>query len=290
MWVGNVAWAVIALQWLYESGIHGNPAILAQSIDRGADWIVSQVGRIDDHPGLISVGLEGDISAYFGLKAAGRNVAAQDLGSSIYQAGWDPIEARLKMGAVTWSFGTAMDTAGSWGASLLRCLGRQDEALSSMGYAASVLPTTSFDSSNPAGRLVEGYGDIAGPWTMTVEFGAQGAAAGMLDADHIMREIYALEDDDGAFPGSTDNWFGGIVPPWTTTMTGVAPTAWVYFAQNGDPLLSICAEDDSDPLPVPSMSFWGIVALGSVLQALMLLHLRRRRTTGFVDLLQETRN
>ena len=106
--------------------------------------------------------------------------------------------------------------------------------LASQSYAAEVFRTTSFDGT------VHGYGDIAGPWTVTTEFGAQAAAAGMPDANHVMRQLYPLQSADGSFPGGTDDWYGGDVPAWVTTMTGVAPTAWVYFAQNGDPLLQLC--------------------------------------------------
>jgi hypothetical protein len=31
-----------------------------------------------------------------------------------------------------------------------------------------------------------------------------------------------------------------------STMTGVAPTAWVYFAQNGDPLLRLCGISEAE--------------------------------------------
>ena len=72
---------------------------------------------------------------------------------------------------------------------------------------------------------------------MTVEFGAQAAAAEIPGANAIMRELVKLKHPDGSFPGGADEWYGGVGTPWTTTMTGVAPTAWVYFAQNGDPLL-----------------------------------------------------
>lgn len=149
----------------------------------------------------------------------------------------------MKIGVQPSAYATAMDTAGSWGVEFLRCIGKEEDALSSQAYAATVLRTTSFDTNNPAKALVEGYGDIAGPWTMTVEFGAQGAAAGILDSNYIMQQIYLLEAPDGSFPGSTDNWFGGTVAPWTTKWTGVAPTAWVYFAQNGDPLLDLCCRE-----------------------------------------------
>src|SRR6266566_4623720 len=112
-----------------------------------------------------------------------------------------------------------------------RAARRRDDALASQGFAATVLRTTSF-----AAPFADLYGDIAGPWTPTVEFSAQAAAAGIAGADAVMQRIYALQASDGLFPGSTNDFSGGAVSAWSTTMRGVAPTGWVYFAQNGDPL------------------------------------------------------
>ncbi|HEV8713426.1 MAG TPA: hypothetical protein VGX03_11420 [Candidatus Binatia bacterium] len=233
-WIGNTAWAVIVLARLKNSGIYNNPAELDVSVAKATSWMVAQIGRSPKYPDLVTEGLEGNISTYFGLLAADKGSEAQRVGNSTYENGWDAKEQRLKIGAGPSSYATAMDTAGSWGAEFLRCIGKKEDALSSQAYAATVLRTNSFDT------LVNGYGDIAGPWTMTVEFGAQGAAAGILDSDYVMKQIYPLQKPDGSFPNSTDNWFGGTVPAFTTTMTGVGPTAWVYFAQNGDPLLALC--------------------------------------------------
>ena len=254
MWIGNVAWAVIALSELQNHGVYSDPQKLKAHIDLATDWIERQIGRIDEDGvrELISVGLEGNISAYFALRAAGMHVTSTDLANAILDRGWDKTLERMKMGAGSMDFGTAMDTAGSWGPTLLRCMGKGNEALLSQGYAASVLRTESFDGE------VWGYGDIAGPWTMTVEFGAQGAAAGILEADAVMNQIYTLQYTDGSFPGGKDNWSGGVHEPWTTTWTGVAPTAWVYFAQNGDPLWKMCK---LPPDKVPSLSVAGIIAL-----------------------------
>ena len=40
----------------------------------------------------------------------------------------------------------------------------------------------------------------------------------------------------GAFRGAADHRYGGQLSPWSTTMPGVSPTAWAYFAFAGDPL------------------------------------------------------
>ena len=235
-WIGNTGWMVIGLARLKKSGIYSDVPALSSSIDKAAIWMVRQIGRISEYPGLVTEGTEGNISTYFGLIAAGRDWEASQLGDNIYIYGWDSTEQRMKIGAKSSDYATAMDVSGSWGAKFLRYIGKAEEALSSQGYAATILRTTSFDTNNFASSIVKGYGDIAGPWTMTVEFGAQAAAAGILYSNYIMEQIYLLQHADGSFPGSTDNWYGGTVAPWTTTMTGVPPTAWVYFAQNKDPI------------------------------------------------------
>lgn len=238
-WVGNVGWVLIALGKLQQSGLYDDAAALRSALERGARWIIGQVGRNSEFPDLISLGIEGNISAYFGLLAAGKQQEATALGQAIYQLGWDPVQRRMKPGVGPADTATALDVGGSWGVALLCSIGKTQEALDSQGYTSSVLRTSSFDGS------VFGYGDIAGPFTIAVEFTAQAAVAGIRDADQVMRQIFPLQIPDGpfigAFPGAMDHWYGGSLPPWMTTMSGVSPTAWVYFAASFiDPLGGAC--------------------------------------------------
>ena len=230
-WVGNEGWMLISLAELRTSGAYADAAQLATAIARGGAWIASLQGSVSYDGALVTQGLEGNVSAYFGLRAAGRTSEAARLADAIQRLGWDPVERRMKIGTRPVDLGTAMDMAGAWGVQFLRAVGRTSDALASQGFAASILRTSSF-----AGSSADLYGDIAGPWTPTVEFTAQGAAAGIFDADAVMKRVYPLQGVDGLFPGSTDNFYGGAVASWSTTMHGVAPAAWVYFAQNGDPL------------------------------------------------------
>jgi hypothetical protein len=233
-WVGNVGWVLIALGKLQRSGFYDNPAALQDALDRGAAWVEGQIGRDGAYPDLISLGMEGNISAYFGLRAADAELEATRLGNAIFQFGWDPLERRMKPGVGLADSGTALDVTGSWGVTFLRAIGKVQQALDSQAYAASVMRTTSFDGT------IRGYGDIAGPYTVVVEFTAQAASAGIKSADFVMRQIYPLQIpsgiDAGAFPGAADHWSGGQLSPWSTTMPGVSPTAWIYFASNRDPL------------------------------------------------------
>jgi hypothetical protein len=236
-WVGNVGWALIAMGKLQRSGIYSEPEKLQTAINNGAEWIATQSAYRNmqaTYPGLISLGIEGNISAYFGLLAANRYQAAEKLGAAIFKFGWDDKLQRMRPGVAPADYATALDVSGSWGATFLRAIGDPEKALASQGYTASIMQTSSFDNS------IVGYGDIAGPWTVAVEFSAQGAASGLYGADAVMTELYKLQiisgDYPGAFPGGADHWYGGQLRPWTTTMPGVSPTAWVYFAINGNPI------------------------------------------------------
>ncbi len=235
-WVGNQGWMLIALAELRASGAYAGTAQLVSALARGGEWISRLQGSVAYDPALVTQGLEGNVSAWFGLRAAGRAAEASPLAASIQRLGWDSVERRMKIGTRDADLCTAMDMAGSWGVQFLRANGRRGDALASQGFAATVLRTTSFSA--PFADL---YGDIAGPWTPTVEFSAQAAAAGIAGADSVMERIYALQGADGLFPGSTNDFSGGAVSAWSTTMRGVAPTAWVYFAQNGDPLARFIA-------------------------------------------------
>lgn len=235
MWVGNTGWVLIALGRLQRAGIYGDATALANAITRGADWIAGQSayrGNGGTYPNLISLGIEGNLSAYFGLLAAGRTQAAL-LGDAIYQFGWDATQRRIKPGVGPNDVATAIDVSGSWGATFLRSSGRRQEALDSMGYSASVMRTVSFNG------LIRGYGDIAGPFTPAVEFTAQAAGAGISDATYAMSQMLSLTDPayGNAHRGAADHWYGGALSPWATTMAGVSPTAWVHFAFHLDPLL-----------------------------------------------------
>ncbi|KFB70065.1 glycoside hydrolase family 5 protein [Candidatus Accumulibacter vicinus] len=237
-WVGNVGWVLIALGKLQRNGLYDDPVTLTAALDRGAAWVSRQFSRNPGYPNLISLGIEGNISAYFGLLAAGKVHDSTLLGSAILQFGWDPLQRRMKPGVLPADAGTAIDVSGSWGVTFLRSLGRIQEALDSQAYAASMMRVSSFDGST------YGYGDIAGPYTPAVEFTAQAASAGIKEANVVMQQISLLQIPaggtyPGAFPGAADHWYGGPLTPWDTTMVGVSPTAWVYFAQHRDPLVDL---------------------------------------------------
>src|SRR4030095_7029797 len=81
-YVGNVGWLLIALGMLHLTGFYNNPTALKDALDRGAAWVASQFNR--------NVGIEGSISAYFGLLGAGKGREAALLGQAIFPLARDP--------------------------------------------------------------------------------------------------------------------------------------------------------------------------------------------------------
>ena len=110
------------------------------------------------------------------------------------------------MGVRDWGLG--IDVIGNWGSELFRKLNDNTRALGGLSLADGAFPVTSFSGS------VVGMGDIAGPYTTTVEFTAQYAASGGHGADWLIQQMLLLEDpnDPGAFRGASDDFDGG--PGW----------------------------------------------------------------------------
>src|SRR5207248_20791 len=97
-------------------------------------------------------------------------------------------------------------------------------ALAALSFARNTLVTTS-DSGALCG--VDGQ---AGPVSVWWEGVGQAASAGMPDAQALLNILVSQQRPDGSVPGSPDTW--NTVFGWLTTWSGVAPTAWLYFAAN----------------------------------------------------------
>ena len=227
-WVGNVAWAVIGLKTFIQNTSPANATTYTSAIDQARVWLEQQITAYQASGGAtggIADGTEGNVSSYFALVAAGDTAGAQGLSQFLITSTWDTREQHLRMGVNYW--GLAIDVMGNWGANFLRDVQDDTRALSGLGLAAGIFPTTSFSGS------ITGMGDIAGPWQPTVEFTGQYAAVGGQGAAWLMDQMLLLEDpnDPGAFPGAPNDFGGG--DGWNTGMTGASPGAWVYLGLNG---------------------------------------------------------
>jgi hypothetical protein len=254
MWVGSTAWAGIALimaRDLLPDGDRYDDAIAAAT-----QYYLGEQGcrTIAGLPaGSVTEGTEGNISSHLFLAAAAQRglveLAVADALAAFIDANlFDTQQQRFFCGirvdlgsgfdrsscslggsgaAIGADARSCLDVTGNWGVEWLKRQHRSADALQGLAYSRQVFPTRGFDDPG-----VRGLGDIAGPWTPTVEHGAgQYAAAGGPDANFVMAEAYAKLCSSGACRGAADNYTAGI--GWNTASTGIAPAAWMYIAWHG---------------------------------------------------------
>jgi hypothetical protein len=254
MWVGSTAWAGIALiiarDLLPDGGRYEAAIAAAAQFYVGEQSCRTTAGL---PAGSITEGTEGNVSSHLFLAAAAERgltdaAVADALADFIAASLYDPQQRRFFCGARV-DFGTGfdrdsctlggsgavvggdgrgcLDVTGNWGVEWLVRQDRSDDALLGLAYSRHVFPTRGF-----ADPGVKGLGDIAGPWTPTVEHGAgQWAAAGGPEAHYVMSEAYTKLCTEGACQGAADDLTAGI--GWNTVSTGIAPGAWMYLAWHG---------------------------------------------------------
>jgi hypothetical protein len=254
VWVGSTAWAGIALilaRDLLPDGSRYDSAIADAAQFYSAEQNCRATAGLP--AGSVTEGTEGNISSHLFLAAAAArglsgtanpDALAGFIASNLY----DPQQQRFFCGAHV-DFGAGfdrnnctlggsgavvggdargcLDVTGNWGVEWLNRQNRSADALMGLAYSRHVFATRGF-----ADPGVKGMGDIAGPWTPTVEHGAgQWAAAGGPDSNYVMAEAHAKLCGDGACRGAADNFAAGI--GWNTVSTGIAPGAWMYLAWHG---------------------------------------------------------
>ncbi len=253
MWVGSTAWAGIAL--IIAREVLPDASRFDQSIANAANYFqTSQQCResagLPD--GSITEGTEGNISSHlFWHAAVARGLAepgpANRLKTFIEQHLFDPVQQRFFCGvqvdigdyneqACTMT-GTGniiaghalacLDVAANWGSQWLKRQNRLQDALAGLAFGMAIFPTQGFTATS-----IKGLGDIAGPWSPTVEHGAgQWAAEGGINANFIINQAKQQLCQDGRCQGAANDFSAGI--GWNTTANGIAPAAWMYLAWHG---------------------------------------------------------
>ena len=221
-WEGDIAWAIYALSHYMDLG-GTHPQALAVR-NRAADWLATHVNSADGC--LVIDHTEGTIDAWWALNSAGPAYAdkAQGLKSCLLTYYWDEGMGRFK-GGRDWQQ-PYLDNQ-TWGGAFLRAIGRGDSARRALSYAYQVLRLP-----GQGGQLF-GFDGQGGPWSVWNEGTGQYAATGGQEAHDLLQELVAQQRADGALSGGPDDFNGGGV--WTTRWHGVAPTAWLYNALNGEP-------------------------------------------------------
>ncbi len=220
IWIGDVAWTVYALDRYIELG--GDNPLAETARDAGAKWLQGQIelssGCLQNRP------VEGAIDTWWALWALDKTEEADNLMDCIVSSYWDEEMGRFKAGKDDWKPVTDVQT---WGAAMLTATGEREKALRALSYAREALSVSSSDSQ------VSGMGDQAGPWSVSNECTGQYIVAGGEGSNQMLQELISQQRDDGAMPGSPDNFKGAGI--WNTQWQGVAPTAWLYFASNKGP-------------------------------------------------------
>ena len=100
-------------------------------------------------------------------------------------------------------------------------------AYAALSFVRKTLVTSSQDGSQC------GF-DGMGPVSIWNEGTAQYVAAGGQDAQAFLDGLVSRQRPDGSLGGATESWRGNAFG-WHTPWSGLAPTAWFYFAITGAP-------------------------------------------------------
>jgi hypothetical protein len=188
------------------------------------DWLAGQI----DELGRLVPSTENNVDAWWAMVALGRWQDADRIQEYLLNAVWDPELKYWWRGYGQWPDPyIALDCA-TWVGEFAKSsrVGRPDMAKAALSFVRRTLMTTD-DSYTYCG--LDGMGPI-GLWC---EGMGQYIAAGGEGARDLLNTLLALQQGDGGLPSSTEDrltCFG-----WLSTMTGLAPTCWFYFAQTGSP-------------------------------------------------------
>lgn len=213
-WEGAVAWTVYALTRYVQAG--GNITYTTHAIS-GSKWLETRQARFTD--GRVHTSTEGTLDAWWAFTSTGRIAAANAAASYLLNSVWRTDQQRWNR---AYHDPVIVLDVQTWGAAFAKAVNQPARALAALSFARYTLSTTSFSGT------VRGL-DGAGPFSVWNEGTAQYIAAGGPDARMFLDELRRQQRGDGSMPGSPDDFLGGDV--WLTHWSGVAPTAWYYFAE-----------------------------------------------------------
>ncbi|MBN1385206.1 MAG: CIA30 family protein [Elusimicrobia bacterium] len=213
-WVGAVSWIVHAIERYTE--ITGDKRYV-DMMKKGAKWLKTQ----QKADGSLHDSTEGNIDSWWALKAGGFNKEADLLKKYLLTKVWDKEEGRFLVGLGNPKVYLDPQT---WGASFSVRAGVPEYGLRALAFVREYLECQTFD------RRTRGF-DTTGPYTVWNEGTLQYVVAGGKDSKLYLKEINKQQREDGALQHSHEEYLGGGA--WHTTMYGVCPTAWLYFANIG---------------------------------------------------------
>jgi hypothetical protein len=223
-WEGSVAWLVYALTRHVAAG--GNPSFMTNAIN-GADWLKGQQMGFAD--GRVHTSTEATLDAWWAFQATGFQDEADKTKRYLLEEAWRKDQKRWNRGYQDPII--VLDTQ-TWGASFAKAVCLPSRGLAALSFAEYTLSTTDFSGT------IRGL-DGAGPFSVWNEGTAQYVVAGGPGAGLYLNELRRQQRNDGAMPGSPNNFRGGDT--WLTRWHGIAPSAWLYFAEAGGPFVSTVA-------------------------------------------------
>ncbi len=221
-WVGDQAWWMIALSEYLQKA---NAADARHALEKGAQWLEIQVHA----DGSVVPSTEGTVDTWWALIALSRFELANRIQNYLLTKVWDPDLKYWWRGLADYPDpGIAMDAA-TWVGEFAKSVyvKQPERSLAALGFVRRTLITTD-DTDTWCGL------DGQGPLSIWCEGTAQYISAGGENATDFLNMLLSLQRADGGMPCSPDNWpndpFG-----WLSDWTGLAPTAWLYFALTRSP-------------------------------------------------------
>jgi len=221
-WVGDQAWAVIALR-AYAARSGGGAAVA--KAEACAQWLLARL----EPSGKAAASTEGTLDTFWALHCTGHDTEAAKVRDYLLTTVWDAGAHYFWRGYGAYPDPVvAMDCA-SWASFFARhpLVGHPERGLQALGFVRRTLLAQSEDGA------LRGF-DGMGPVSIWCEGTGQYVCAGGPDSAYFRQVLLSLQRPGGGMPGSTGSW-SSDASGWLTTWTGVAPTAWLYFALNGPP-------------------------------------------------------
>ncbi|MGH7451038.1 MAG: T9SS type A sorting domain-containing protein, partial [bacterium] len=221
-WVGDQAWWIMALMEYARKS--GDETAFA-SAQKGGDWLAAQI----DLSGRVVPSTEGTVDTWWAMIATHRLNLADKIQNYLLTQVWD---ADLKY----WWRGRgdnpdpfiAMDCA-TWVGEFAKSprVNKPEMTRAALSFVRSTLVTTD-DNGSRCGF------DGMGPVSVWCEGTAQYVTAGGEGAQTFLDMLLSIQRADGGMPGSPNNWSSDCYG-WLSDWTGLAPTAWLYFALTKSP-------------------------------------------------------
>ena len=221
-WLGDMAWAVYALA-RYAAQFNDEPGARNAAL-KGAEYLRQQLKPADGEAKYVDDSTEINIDAWWAFQAVDDANSADAVKAYLLGPAWDQDQGRWLRGRI--DPGIALDPQ-TWVSPLAVAIGQPQRALRALGFAVEALRSEDFD------RTTIGL-DGQGPFSVWYEGIAEYICARGPGAQWLLDSILnPTQRTDGSMPGSPDDWAGDGI--WLTSWSGIAPTAWLYFANTRSP-------------------------------------------------------